>query len=123
MAIKTSILLFYLNLASSVNNPFRFACFFTLVVVLTTHIAFMGRFTFFCSPIAAAWDLTLLAPPEYGGVGATCIDARGWFLGVAIVNSVTDFAILLMPVYLLWGIRKSRKQMVYSAVVFGLGGL
>lgn len=69
-----------------------------------------------CKPVAASWN------PALG----TCIDQSiiiALTYAVSVINVVTDWAVAVIPVFILWNLqmRKTLKKMI--ALVLGLGVL
>lgn len=79
---------------------------FSLSTVLAT--------VFNCVPVAASWDFT---------IPATCIDSTKFFWVSASINVVTDVALLLLPLPLVWKLQMPSKQKTLISLVFVLGGM
>ena len=60
------------------------------------------------------WDLGL--PGHCGNVGV-------WFLVIAVLNTATDFAILLLPIWILKPLRVPLRQKLAICGVIMAGGL
>ena len=69
---------------------------------------------YYCSPIEKLWELTLQG--HY-------VDIYAAFLGAAVINSVTDVVILLLPVWLLRPLRVKMSQKIAVGFVLMAGGL
>ncbi|KAM0077231.1 hypothetical protein ACKRZS_010695 [Fusarium odoratissimum] len=70
---------------------------------------------FFCTPLQSFWD------PRIKG---HCIPSQPtmWFIS-GIVHIVTDFAIIVMPLPIVWKLQLPRSQKIYLTGIFGLGSL
>nr|RBQ87300.1 hypothetical protein FVER53263_13876 [Fusarium verticillioides] len=70
---------------------------------------------FFCTPIQSFWD---------AGVKGRCLLAQPtiWLIS-GIVHIVTDFAIIVMPLPIVWKLQLPRSQKIYLTGIFGLGTL
>ena len=66
-----------------------------------------------CIPVNAVWDKS---------VKGTCFDQRKFFVGQGIPHILTDFAILVSPIYPVWQLNMKRYQKVAMTAVFGMGG-
>lgn len=114
MAMKTSILVFYVALFRG-ERVFRLATYVTLLVVNTAGLVLTFLNIFQCRPVAAA--LTHPTLPD-----ATCIDIITLFLSSAPINIITDIAILFLPMPNLSRMRLPKKQKIFLIVTFGTGG-
>jgi hypothetical protein len=94
MCTKSSILLFYLRFPSS--RAFQLATYTVLITSVGYTTSGVFVFTYNCSPMEKSWDRNL---------EGSCIDSAAALLARAVLNVATDFAILLLPVWLLWPIR------------------
>ena len=63
-----------------------------------------------CLPIQKAWN-------------PSCIDMSKLFLGNAIPNIVTDFAVVLAPIPMVWNLQVTGAQTIALCGVFLMGGL
>lgn len=113
MAVKTSILAFYLGLPTS-NRIFKWACIATLIVVNAGGLALTMVSVFQCHPISATF--AIVTPPT-----AHCTDIVTIYLSSAPLNIITDLAILFLPMPILTGMRLPRKQKIILVVTFGFG--
>ncbi|KAK3500221.1 major facilitator superfamily domain-containing protein [Neurospora hispaniola] len=113
MATKTSILVFYLRLAKNTQKVLRMASWAVLVIVNVagTILTFMNIFQ--CSPLRAAWDITVES--------AKCLPLLTEFICSAPVNIVTDLAILALPIPVLTGMRLPPRQKTILILTFTLG--
>ena len=54
----------------------------------------------------------------------TCaVNVYAFFIGNAVPNIVTDWALLTLPIPYIWRLHQARAQKVALCGVFGLGGL
>ncbi|RAL05755.1 putative MFS monosaccharide transporter [Aspergillus ibericus CBS 121593] len=113
MAVKTSILVFYLTLTQG-EKVFRWANYVTLFVVNAAGFALTLVNVFQCRPVGAAVAYPLPA-------GAQCIDILTLYLSSSPVNIVTDLAILFLPNPILTQMRLPRKQKIILVITFSFG--
>jgi len=113
MAIKTSILVFYLTLTSG-ERVFRWANYATLFVVDAAGLGLTLVNAFQCRPARAGF--TYPQPP-----GSSCTDIVTLYLSSAPVNIITDLAILFLPMPILTRMRLPRKQKIILIVTFSFG--
>lgn len=83
-----------------------------LAVALTT--------IFQCTPIRAAWVLTLQPTAD---PSSKCIDNNGFFIGNGVPNIFTDLCILVMPLHEVYKLHIPRSQKIALGGVFMLGAL
>ena len=113
MAVKTSILVFYLTLTKG-ESVFRWANYITLFVVNAAGLALTLVNVFQCHPVGAAVSYPL--PPD-----AQCTDILTLYLCSSPVNIITDLAILFLPIPILTQMRLPRKQKVIIVITFSFG--
>lgn len=110
---KISILVFYYRL--SVSGTFRQVVMALIVtnVALTMSIFFADFFQ--CSPINYIWDKSI--------EGGKCINTEAFFISSAALNIVSDFAVLLLPIPMVWKLKINMKKKIVLILLFSLGGL
>jgi fucose permease len=113
MALKTSILGFYLTF-STTNKIFKWACIATLLVVNAGGFALTMLTVFQCRPISVTFDAITPAC-------AHCTDIVTIYLSSAPLNLITDFAMLFLPMPILTGMRLPRKQKIVLIITFSFG--
>lgn len=113
MAVKTSILVFYLTLTRN-QKVFRWANYITLAVVNIAGFALTMVFVFQCRPVSAAFHSTVRP-------GAQCIDIVTLYLSSSPVNIITDLAIIFLPIPILTQMRLPYKQKVILVITFSFG--
>lgn len=67
---------------------------------------------FSCYPIEKTWDST---------IPGRCIDYGIVTLAIGILNVIMDFAILGLPMPLVWKLRMSTRRKAYLSAIFGVG--
>lgn len=113
MAVKTSILVFYLTLTRN-QKVFQCANYITLFVVNAAGFALTMVNVFQCRPISAVF---LADVPAY----ANCTDIVTLYLSSSPVNIITDLTILLLPMPLLTKMRLPFKQKIILVITFSFG--
>jgi hypothetical protein len=113
MAVKSSILIFYLTLTRG-EKFFRWANYVTLFVVNAAGFALTMVNVFQCHPLSAAF--------RYPSIGdASCLDIVTLYLSSSPVNVITDLAILFLPLPILTRMRLPMKQKIILVVTFSFG--
>ncbi|KAL5342514.1 major facilitator superfamily domain-containing protein [Aspergillus crustosus] len=113
MAVKSSILVFYLTLTQG-EKLFRYANYATLLVVNVAGLALTFVNIFQCQPVAAAWAASL-------PITAHCTDILTLYLSSSPVNIITDLAILVLPNPILTRMHLPRKQKIILVITFSFG--
>ena len=113
MAVKSSILVFYLTLTQG-ENFFRWANYVTLFVTNLAGLVLTFVFVFQCRPVGSAFLSTI--PP-----GAKCTDIVTLYLSSAPINIATDLAILFLPIPIITKMHLPRKQKIILIITFGFG--
>ncbi|ROW00851.1 hypothetical protein VMCG_06553 [Cytospora schulzeri] len=113
MALKTSVLIFYLRLSKNTQQVLRIASWVVLAIVNVAGIVLTLMNIFQCQPIMAA------VSPHTSE--AQCIPLLTEFICSAPVNIVTDLAILALPIPVLTGMRLPKRQKYILVFTFSLG--
>ncbi|MCJ1459210.1 hypothetical protein MMC28_009587 [Mycoblastus sanguinarius] len=113
--VKYSILAFYWRLFSKLKGA-RIAIRVLLAVVTCWAIAAVLITAFQCRPVAAFWDISLRHD-------ATCQNSFWSYLISSLVHVITDLAILVLPIPLIWKLQMNRSQKLLLSAIFALGGL
>lgn len=113
MALKSSILTFYLSF-SKTHRLFKWACIVTWLAVLAGGLSLTLVTIFQCNPISAVFS-------AFPHPTASCIDIITIFLSSAPLNLITDFAILFLPMPILTGMRIPKRQKIILVITFGFG--
>ncbi|PSR82472.1 major facilitator superfamily domain-containing protein [Coniella lustricola] len=114
MALKTSVLVFYLRLARNTQQILRIASWVVLALVLVAGTVLTLLNIFQCRPIAASFS------DAYEGQ-AQCLPLLTEFVCSAPINIVTDLAILALPIPVLTGMRLPKRQKYILVLTFSLG--
>ncbi|KAL8748005.1 MAG: hypothetical protein Q9190_000155 [Brigantiaea leucoxantha] len=116
LAIKLSVLFLYRRLFSTHQT-----CSFTIILyIVGAYVVAWAIYTFLvilfqCTPIHYSWDL------PRGFVQGQCIDLTGGYLGTGITNTVSDFAVLILPMPIVWSLKIRRRQKLIICGIFLLG--
>ena len=109
---KLSILVFF-NRVFPIPDVRRASIAIGVVVVAHAIVVLLVAF-FQCNPIPRAWDME---------ISGTCIDQMAWARYVSVPNILTDVALIILPLPVIWNIQTSRAQKIGLTVIFMLGGL
>ena len=111
--IKLSILLLYLRI--SPDRKFRTAVYSVIVVVVGYNLGSAFTNLFSCTPIARSWDLSITS--------GSCINRPIFYFVNAGLNIGTDFAMLTLPIPMLWNLQLPSRQKAGLIGVFMAGSL
>ena len=110
--IKVSLLFSYWR--TFVTKTFRRATYIVGAIIVANAIENLFVFMFQCNPVSKGWD------PEVRG---HCIN-QGLFITLAsLFYIVTDFAIYIMPMPVIWRLQMTRRRKIEISIVFLIGGL
>ncbi|KAI9367647.1 hypothetical protein BJX61DRAFT_527392 [Aspergillus egyptiacus] len=110
---KVSILLFYVRVFQT--RSFRILAYVIGFLVVGHGIGVFFAALFQCSPVQYTWDKTI--------PGGSCFDQQAFYRYVSPPNIFTDFAILIMPMPVVWRLQTKLTQKLALTGVFLLGGL
>ena len=86
-----------------------------LAVTVVYYIIIFFVKVFICSPVSVFWFFPTL--------GTKCLSKSAILLADAIMSVITDLAILLLPLLLMWPLRLSMLKKCKVALMLGAGGL
>ena len=112
---KLSILLLILRVFCSVQRDAPY--YLTLLLIAVNTIFYTIYFfipIFVCHPRSKIWNLK-----EPGH----CLKIEMLYLASAIFNTVSDIAMLSVPLYLIWSLQMSVGRKIAVSAVFGTGAL
>ena len=111
LIVKLSIMLLLLRVFAPVR-----ATYIVFQIVLWAHVLFYAAGTiveiFQCQPREKIW---------YPLIPGTCINEIAAQLAAAIFNTVSDFAILVVPIASVWKLQLPAKKKAGLVVIFGTG--
>ncbi|KAK0622773.1 hypothetical protein B0T14DRAFT_425653 [Immersiella caudata] len=111
--IKTSILSFYLRF--SVDRAFRVAVYVVMVVTVGYTVPNAILVLYACRPMKAYWDFAAKATGQ-------CVNLDAAFHTANTLNMLTDFAILLLPIWMLRPMQVPLFKKIGVALILMAGG-
>jgi hypothetical protein len=108
---KMSLLLIFRRI--SIMPKHRLTIHVVMMVLVGYSIALILVLIFQCNPIARAWDVTI--------VTGSCVKRPAVYVVTASVNIVTDFAISLLPVPIVIGLKLPLPQKIGLGCMFAMG--
>lgn len=70
---------------------------------------------FYCRPISFFWT--------FMPMDGTCNNPDPWYAWLTIFNCVTDFVLLVLPIWIIYPLRVGFAQKTAIAAILGTGGL
>ena len=108
---KLSILALYLRIFF--EKRYRISTWVLATIISGTAVAMSLTAIFQCSPIPYAWDKSIQ--------GGTCINVALFYVYYGLPNIITDVAILLLPLPMIFKLHTNQSQKVGLSILFLLG--
>ncbi|KAJ5116612.1 hypothetical protein N7456_000960 [Penicillium angulare] len=112
MFTKVSILLYYRRIFSKVVW-LNWASMIMGAIVIAYNVALIFVAAFQCVPLSSLWT----------GKPGTCIDTTPPYVALAIINVITDVAILALPIYPVLKLNMKMKRKIQVLGIFLTGGV
>ena len=112
--VKSSILLFLLRLSEQKRHV-RLMIYALLLFNLLLMIIIFIIVILQCIPIAANWDVT--------NKDSQCLKPRIFYVATAAITLFTDLLVLILPFWILMGLKMARKTKLAVIGMFFLGFL
>ncbi|KAL8782576.1 MAG: hypothetical protein Q9213_005254 [Squamulea squamosa] len=107
---KWSICLLYKRIF--VLRPFRIVTYLVMAVIFCWGVLASTVTWCFCVPIAYGWDKSI--------AGGDCANREVGYLIVAVIDAVTDFIILLLPLPMIWQLQIPRQKQISLVVILSI---
>jgi hypothetical protein len=117
--IKVSILCFYRRMSGSLKNIFVYAVWAMIVFCVLYGILFSFLIIFTCTPVIGyfrMYDLLWRVRNEL-----SCNDEGAIVVACAIIGTVQDLFICLLPILLIWNLKMAKRQKAALCGIFGMG--
>ena len=111
---KVSILCLYYRMFS-IETWFRYTSYCGIAFIVTSGVAYIVATIFQCTPVSGFWDRS--TKPLY------CINCEIFWKSYALLNIITDFAILALPISQVVKLRLPRMEKLGLTFIFALGAL
>ncbi|KAK3320234.1 hypothetical protein B0T19DRAFT_446001 [Cercophora scortea] len=108
---KISILLFYLRF--SVDRAFRWAVYVVMLVVVGYTVPMGLGALYQCQPMEKCWDFT---------IPGTCMNIQAFYDATCVLNTITDFVVLILPIWLLRPMRVPLSRKIGVMLILMAGG-
>ncbi|TVY75578.1 hypothetical protein LSUE1_G004653 [Lachnellula suecica] len=111
---KLSMLMFVWRMLASSTLIWRRITLAAIVVVSLQGTIFCITVIFQCRPPSDYWKLTTEPQPN-------CINQTNSLLVAGVINTLTDFVVVLLPIRTVWSLQIRSKQAVPVIILFGFG--
>ena len=110
---KLSILALYLRIFT--DKRYRISTWVLAAIISGTAVAVSLTAIFQCSPVLYAWDKSI--------PGGSCINVAAFYVYCSVPNVITDIAVLLLPLPMIFKLHANQSQKVGLSIVFLLGAM
>ena len=113
MCTKVSICFFLLRIP--INKKYIRPLQVSIVLLIVSHVAIIFVWVFQCHPVAAAWN---------SNIDGQCFTRKmmlNVILAQAIISVISDFALAVYPILILWNVKTKLKNKVGLCILMGLG--
>jgi hypothetical protein len=130
LTMKLSVLMLYRRLFPIQNFRLQWWCAVCFVVAYSVMFIFASLFS--CSPISAAWYVFILICRKARDSQKTrdisiseskCINRSALYIAYTVMNSISTWWILLMPMPIVWSLALKNDQKYLLTSLFALGSL
>ncbi|RDW58088.1 hypothetical protein BP6252_13499 [Coleophoma cylindrospora] len=112
--VKLSMLMLVRRMLSNASLFWRRITLLAIVVVILQGSVFCLTVLFQCRPPQDYWKITVDPQPN-------CINQGASLLVAGIVNTLTDFICVVLPIRTVWHLQLHTRQMLIVVTLFGLG--
>ncbi|KAL2258068.1 hypothetical protein VTK26DRAFT_8768 [Humicola hyalothermophila] len=110
--VKVSVLCFYLRFATT--RRFKVVIYIVVFVVVVAYLLGAMSVLFFCRPISFFW--------KFEPLDGYCYNPDPWYAWLIIFNCVTDFVLLVLPVWIIYPLNVGFAQKAAIVAILGTGG-
>lgn len=111
VCVKCSILMLYYRIFRLEEPQKRALIALAVFIVIWALTAFFCSI-FLCYPIESSWNPT---------IDGTCIDYGQVTLVIGILNVIVDFALLAIPIPIVWGLYMPTRRKFLLSLTFSVG--
>ncbi|KAF9891906.1 hypothetical protein FE257_002869 [Aspergillus nanangensis] len=108
---KASLIILYYRIVGQ-QKLYRWALYIIAGVVAGYSVAIVFALIFACNPIPKGWNAAL---------EGTCIDQNGLYVATAVTNTVTDVALIVVPIPVVASLRMPLIQKIGVFFMFVIG--
>ena len=121
VAVKCSVLAFYWRIFGR-NKAIRVAVYVLGGVVFAWGTAFILVTLFDCAPVEGAWTRFSVEALMDPAIAPVCrVQPEPAYISNSAINIATDFAILILPLPLVWSLNLPKPQKLAVCGIFAIG--
>jgi hypothetical protein len=117
--VKISILCFYRRMSGSIKTAFVYGVWAMIVFCVLYSIIFAILIICTCTPVIGFFHMFDILWRVHNEL--TCRDEGAIVVACAIIGTVQDLFICLLPVLLIWNLKMARRQKAALFGIFGIG--
>lgn len=109
--IRAAIIFLYIQIFPT--RSFLFACYAVLAMNILFGASAVIADCLICRPITYRWGPSM--------VGGSCGNQRSLDMFIAIMNSLQDVVVVILPMPIVWGLQIARSKKADLSCIFGIG--
>lgn len=110
---RLSMLIMTQRIMATSKGFLRTLTHYAVAFIILEHSVFIIVVIFGCRPISAAWTLSF--KPQ------NCINIQAHLLAAGILNTLSDFLVVLLPIPIVLRLQLPPRQMIVVVMLFGAG--
>ena len=116
---KLALLAIYLRIF--VQPRFRKACYILATLLIANWVGNTVAALLMCKPLQYLWDQTITR--DHTLTGGHCFHINVWVRWASLINIVTDVAMLVLPLPVIWKLHTSRSVKIGLTITFATGSV
>ncbi|KAH9870066.1 hypothetical protein J1614_006988, partial [Plenodomus biglobosus] len=117
--IKVSILCFYRRITGSLTNVFVYSTWGSIIFCSVYGILFSLLIIFTCTPVVGFFHIYDVAWRATNTLH--CFNEGAMIVACAAISTIQDLVISMLPIFLIWNLKITRRQRFALCGIFGLG--
>jgi len=117
--IKISILCFYRRLSGSLKTVFVYGVWAAIASCVIYGLIYTFLLIFTCNPVIGNFRLFDIAWRLKNEL--TCLNEGAIIVSCAIISTIQDLVICLLPIFLVWNLKMPKRQKAALCGIFALG--
>lgn len=117
--VKVSILCFYRRITGSLTNTFVYTTWGSIVFCSVYGILFSLLIVFTCTPVVGFFHI--YDPIWRARNTVDCHNEGAIIVACAAISTVQDLVICMLPIFLIWNLKITKRQRLALCGIFGIG--